>query len=96
MSTSGGGGSHGHSLAQRVQSALRENRLADAAQLVVRLRAEAPDDPNADLFGGIVAYKQERFTEAIAQFENVRRLHPIERNGDVLAGECLASRRPAR
>jgi hypothetical protein len=76
MSTSGGAGSNIASLAWQVQVTLREGHVDDAAQLVERLRAHAPDDPNADLFDGIIAYKQGRFIHAIAHFENLRRRHP--------------------
>ncbi len=76
MATSGGDASDIQSLAQQIQAALREDRLIEAAQLVDRLCALAPDDPNADLFSGIVAYKQRRFVDAIAHFENLRLTHP--------------------
>ena len=76
MSTSGGADSTIQRLGREAQAALREGRVADAAHLLAQLRAQAPNDPNVDLFGGIIAYKQDRFIDAIAHFERLRRRHP--------------------
>jgi hypothetical protein len=76
-------------LAQQVQAALRDGRLTDAAQLAERLGALAPDDPNTDLFNGIVAYKQSRHVAAIAHFERVRQQHPSNATALFWLGNAL-------
>jgi Glycosyltransferase like family/Tetratricopeptide repeat len=89
MSTSGDAESLVRTLAQQAQAALRDGRLADAAQFAENLRAQAPDDPNTDLFGGIVAYKQGRYVQAIAHFERLRRKHPSNSSAQFWLGNAL-------
>lgn len=89
MSTSGGAESLVETLAKQVQVALREGRVADAAKFAEDLRAQAPDDPNTDLFGGIVAYKQGRYLKAIAHFERLRRKHPSNASALFWLGNAL-------
>lgn len=55
MSTSGSADSTIQRLGREAQTVLREGRVADAAHLVEQLRARTPNDPNVDLFSGIIA-----------------------------------------
>ena len=89
MSTSGGAESLVEALARQIQAALREGRVSDAAQLAERLRAQAPDDPNAELFSGIIAYKLGRFLPAIAHFETLRLRHPSNATALFWLGNAL-------
>jgi hypothetical protein len=78
-----------HALAQEVQAALRDGRIADAARLTELLRASAPDDPNSDLFSGIVAYKQTRYADAIVHFDRLRQRHPSNATAVFWLGNAL-------
>jgi len=78
-----------NALAQQIQIALRDGRIAEAAQLTERLRTAAPDDPNGDLFSGIVAYKQNRFTDAIAYLDRIRQRHPSNATALFWLGNAL-------
>src|ERR1700744_1790383 len=78
-----------HTLAQQIQTALHDGRIADAARLTERRRASAPDDPNTDLFSGIVAYKRNRYADAIACFDRIRQRHPSNATASFWLGNAL-------
>ena len=89
MSTSGGAEPLVETLARQIQTALRHGRVADAAQLVERVRVQAPDAPNTELFSGIIASKLGRFLPAIAHFENLRLRHPSNATALFWLGNAL-------
>jgi hypothetical protein len=78
-----------HALAQQIQAALREGRIDEAEQCAARLQMLAPDDPNSDLFSGIVAYKRNRYADAIAHFERIRQRHPSNATASFWLGNAL-------
>lgn len=78
-----------NALALRVQESLRDGRIEEAAERVQRLQWLAPNNPNVDLFNGIIKFKQRRYADAIVGLERARSKLPTNPSIHFWLGNAL-------